>query len=435
MNNYLVRIRLISLTAIAAACLLAGSEAAAQLPSRAGEALRQITENPDRAATNMHSYEFRPVVDTRAPKGYKAVYISHYGRHGSRYEQSASFSKTALQGLRKADSLSLLTSAGQTLLRQVQASTDEHDGMEGILTPRGGREHQLLARRMASRFPTVFRQKDRREVSAFSSTVQRCLLSMAYFTGALEARSPQLQFTYTSGARYMRLLSPSLKYSREMFSAMGQGNVQTYDWDRLFSVLFTRPEAVNAFIPDREPFVRSIYSAGGLCQDLDFLGIDIFRTYFTPEELTHLWKRQNDLVYGMWANSLENGDAVRDALKPLLADFVEKADAALSDDSHRCADLRFGHDTGVLPLAALLGIDDPNGNRFSVAEAHDHWFSYERIPMATNLQMIFYRNKKGEVLTKVLYNEEEVCFPGLSSVEGPYYKWETLRTWFLKLCR
>ena len=140
------------------------------------------------------------------------------------------------------------------------------------------------------------------------------------------------------------------------------------------------------------------------------------------------------MIYGMWGNSIENGDAVRETLKPLLRDFVEKADAALANGSHRCADLRFGHDTGVLPLAALLGIDDPDGNRFSVADVHDYWFSFERVPMGTNLQMIFYRNKKGEVITKVLYNEKESHFKGVEAFEGPYYRWDTLRKWFLSLC-
>ena len=49
------------------------------------EALRLIAENPDRAANNMHSYEFNPIEDTPAPKGFKPFYISHYGRHGSRW--------------------------------------------------------------------------------------------------------------------------------------------------------------------------------------------------------------------------------------------------------------------------------------------------------------------------------------------------------------
>lgn len=408
----------------------------AQHVSRADEALRMITENPDRAANNMHSYEFHLLVDTRAPKGFKAFYINHYGRHGSRYEQSSSFSRAALDGFRKADSLSLLTPAGIELYSQVKTITDEHEGMEGALTPRGGREHQTLAKRMASRYPSVFNQKERNEVSSYSSTVQRCIISMANFTNALKGENPDLQFTFATGARYMPYLSPSLKYNREMFSAMGRGNSEpAMDWNRFLGQLFKSTDIPNEVIADKEAFVRSIYSTGGLCQDLDFLGFDIFRNYFTPEELTYLWKRNNDMIYGMWGNSLENGDAVREALKPLLKDFVEKADAALAPGSHRAADLRFGHDTGVLPLAALLGIDDPKGNRYSVSNAHDYWFSHERVPMGTNLQMIFYRNKKGEVLTKVLYNEKESYFKGIEAFEGPYYRWDTLREWFLSLCK
>ena len=141
--------------------LLVGWQAAAQPATRAGEALAQITENPDRAATNMHSYEFHPMVDTPAPRGYKPFYVSHYGRHGSRYETSASFANALLANLHKADSLSLLTATGEALYRDVQAISDEHKDMDGMLTPRGGREHQMLATRMAGRYPSVFKQKDR----------------------------------------------------------------------------------------------------------------------------------------------------------------------------------------------------------------------------------------------------------------------------------
>ena len=61
-----------------------------------------IDQVPGRAANNMHSYEFEDVVDTPAPKGYKPFYITHYGRHGSRFEQSSTFSKAALEGLNAA---------------------------------------------------------------------------------------------------------------------------------------------------------------------------------------------------------------------------------------------------------------------------------------------------------------------------------------------
>ena len=41
-----------------------------------------LQENIQRAGINTHCYEFAPIHDTKAPKGYKPFYISHYGRHG-----------------------------------------------------------------------------------------------------------------------------------------------------------------------------------------------------------------------------------------------------------------------------------------------------------------------------------------------------------------
>jgi hypothetical protein len=47
---------------------------------------------------------------------------------------------------------------------------------------------------------------------------------------------------------------------------------------------------------------------------------------------------------------------------------------------------------------------------------------------------VFYRNNKGEVLTKILYNEKEITIPGIEPVSGPYYSWPALRTHFFQLC-
>ena len=431
-----MHVRFLCLAALIAGISLAsGGQAAAQSAPRDGEALAMIIENPDRAASNMHSYEFGPLVDTRAPKGFKPFYVSHYGRHGSRYETSASFAKAALDGLRKADSLSLLTPAGAALYRDVQAVSDEHKGMDGALTPRGGREHQMLAERMVGRYPSVFNRKDRNEVLACSSTSQRCIVSMANFLGALNGAAPQLDFTCSSGERLMAYINPPIDYARCSMDFLKQAGSTGQDWSPFLSRIFSDPASAGGLIGDTDAFINSIYSAGCVCQDLDFLGIDIFRNYFTPEELTGLWKTRNDMIYGLWGNSVENGDVVSESPVPLLLDFVGKADEAIAAGSRRCADLRFGHDTTILPLAALLGIDDPQGRRFPISEAHEYWFSNEQVQMATNIQMVFYRNRKDEVLAKVLFNEREVSIPALKPLEGPYYPWDTLRAWFLSLCQ
>jgi len=422
------------------------------------EALRLISENPDRAANNMHSYEFVPIVDTKAPKGFKPFYISHYGRHGSRYEQNSTFAARAVSGFAYMDSLNMLTDVGKALYADVNAVVEAHKGMEGSLTPRGALEHRMLATRMVERYPSVFKSKDRWEVNCFSSTNFRCIVSMCNFTNTLKEKSPRQEISYTSAERYMRYINPSLNIPRpgvppaappspEMIARYRAANSNQnaafspasgtpgYDFSRFLKPLFKDLDAALAILGNPESFVRAIFSAGGLCQDIDFLGVDIFRNYFTPEELVYFWAGGNDSIYRMWGGSAENGDVIRYAIRPLLMDFIEKAEEAMKPGSRRTADLRFGHDTSVLPLFALMGIDDPQNRILPYREAHAKgWYAFFQVPMATNCQMIFYKNNKGDVLTKVLYNEKEVMIPGIEPVSGPYYKWEDLKAHFIKLC-
>ena len=60
-------------------------------------------------------------------------------------------------------------------------------------------------------------------------------------------------------------------------------------------------------------------------------------------------------------------------------------------------------------------------------EVSAKWWGFRNIPFASNLQMVFYRNKAGDVLVKFLYNEKECLLRGLEPVSGPYYRWETVK--------
>ena len=418
------------------------------------EAVRLFTENPDRAANNMHSYEFDPIQDTKAPRGFKPFYITHYGRHGSRYEQNSTFARNAISGFEYLDSLGLLSAEGKALFADVNAVVEAHKGMEGSLTPRGAREHKMLAARMYERFPQVFKNKKRQEINSFSSTNFRCIVSMCNFTNSLKEKAPKHDFTFTSAERFMAYINPSLNpprpgqapaqrpsmpagYRPSGSSSAPSGYTPAtgtpgYDFKRFLTPLFTDYDAALGALGNPEPFVRAIYTTGGLCQVIDFLGVDIYKR-FTPEELVYFWSSGNDSIYRMWGGSVENGETIRYAIRPLMMDFIEKADAAIQPDSHRAADLRFGHDTSILPLFALIGIDDLQGRVFPYREAHNNgWYAFFQVPMATNIQMIFYKNKKGEVLAKVLYNEKEAVIPGLEPLSGPYYRWSDLKAYFLE---
>lgn len=52
--------------------------------------------------------------------------------------------------------------------------------------------------------------------------------------------------------------------------------------------------------------------------------------------------------------------------------------------------------------------------------------------MGANLQLIFYRNKKNDILVKFLLNESEVELP-LKSKTVPYYSWKELKTFLAEI--
>lgn len=282
---------------------------------------------------------------------------------------------------------------------------------------------------------------------------------MSNFTYSLKEQYPKLDFTFESNERNMAFINPSLRVyapgnepknppqmgpgagfnMAAMSGMMRQAKpaftpapgVPGYNFSRFMDVIVKDQRKALAAIGNPEPFVKAIFSTGGLCQVADYLGIDILGKYFTTEELVYLWADGNDSIYRMWAASQEVGDNVRWAARPLLQNFIDTAEEAIKDGSHRAADLRFGHDTAVLPLFALMGIDDLKGRRFQVKEAHANgWYAFFQIPMATNCQMIYYKDKKGEVITKILYNEAEVTLPGLKSDIAPYYRWNELKAYF-----
>ena len=64
-----------------------------------------------------------------------------------------------------------------------------------------------------------------------------------------------------------------------------------------------------------------------------------------------------------------------------------------------------------------------NGPVLGYNEAPEVWDAATVCPMASNLQIIFFKSRKGPVLVKVLKDECEVSIPALTPVKGPYYRW------------
>ena len=141
---------------------------------------------------------------TKAPEGYTPYYISHYGRHGSRYLINPAQYSDAVNILAKADSLDKLSPRGHDVLNKVRMLAAEAQGRLGELTPLGAEQHRGIAHRMYMRFPQVFNGNV--HVDARSTVVIRCILSMENELLELARLNPRLVITNTTSCATRRRL-------------------------------------------------------------------------------------------------------------------------------------------------------------------------------------------------------------------------------------
>ena len=332
----------------------------------------------------------------------------------------------------------ILTPLGEELYRAVEAIHEDHVDMVGELTARGGREHRAIAQRLYDRYPRLFRSRRRHEVRVQSSNIPRCLVSMAHFTASLDDNAPRLLFDFVTGDHYINLLAHDY-FEQSSISAGARAlrdsmeRVHT-DPSRLMQAVFIDdPARVAAVIPDPYSFAYQIFLYGGIRQCTETPDADIFGRFFTVDELIGWYRCYNAHIYAAMSNSAEFGDQVIWAARGLVQDFIDRADNALAPDSRVAADLRFGHDTGILPLVGLMDLEGP-GDRMSAARANESWQSFLNVPMASNLQIVFFRKRGREPLVKIYYNERETRVRGLEPVSGPYYRWSDFKAHLQRRC-
>ena len=370
---------------------------------------------------------------TPAPKGYKPFYVSHYGRHGSRYLLGDRDYLWIIQLMQKADSLNCLTPLGKDVLKRLTLVWQEVQGRAGDLTPLGVRQHQGIAERMTKNFPEVFRGK--RSVSARSTVVYRCAMSMAAFGDRLKGLNPQLDISYEMSEKYMSYLN----YHTDRSNAFTHGEkgpwVEEY---RKFEEQQVKPDRLVSKLFSNADFIRCEVNPNNLMWGLYWIAVDMqdietpvsFYDIFTAREMFDLWQCVNYRFYIGNANPLASKGIVMANAKSLVENIIESADAAIKDRSI-AATLRFGHDGNVIPLLALLQIENFDVAVAGPSEVYKYWCDFKATPMASNVQIVFFENKKGDVLVKFLHNEKEVHIP-VKTDNWPYYHWNEVRDYYQK---
>lgn len=389
-----------------------------------------FTENPDCAGGIYHTYRFEKGESTPVPKGFSPIYISHFGRHGSRWHASLGNYELPYELFRNAAEEDMLTDFGKKIYPTVERMAKGARGRLGELSVQGADEHRGIAERMYAGYPMLFKGKDV-HIESRSTNVPRCILSMAAFNERLKELNPRIDIYRTTNENWHKVLVPSRgrKYTLDEAvkeTKVGIDSVANAFADDVFAKIF-KPEYKSVIDADRKSYVklvRALHYLTIIMQDTE--GDDRMNDIFTGEQRMKFWEKINAQRYAAFANSEEYGDGILYDGSILMNEIVRDADDFLANGG-RTAFLRFGHDVTVIAALAAMQVEGKCARTsFRDPDLKEKWVDFRITPMASNLQFIFYRNKAGEVIVKLLHNEKECRLPIESDI-APYYRWEDLR--------
>ena len=425
----------------------------------------EITKDFRKMGSNYYAYPTPTAKYTKAPAGYKPFYLSHYGRHGSRFHQPADHYHTLYNTLAKADSLGKLTDLGKNLLERAKYLDEYAAPRAGDLTQLGVAQHQGIAKRMVKNFPEVF--KNDAYIEAYASTSVRCVVSMAAFLEELHAQKPKVEIHQESGKYLMSFISP-LDFGKIINEsntpAWQKENEKIYSHvnpTRMMRAIFNDSNYIKKNV-DGGDLLSKIYEIGNSLQgspEIEFSFDDLW----TADDLYERWRAQNAWWYSVLGNNPFAKKQGLENARPLLKNVLDEADKVIAVDTAKTdktagkkpakkttATLRFGHDTVIFPFAVLLQLENGTQNTgietADMENLHKVWRDYEITPMAANVQFIFYKSaKKGSpILVKVMLNEIEQKLPVTCETKderretrdcpaAPYYRWEDVKEFYGKI--
>ena len=406
------------------------------LSASAQQTRTEIAKDQRLAAANSRAYPPPTKALTPAPAGYQPFYISHYGRHGSRWLIGPNAFDKPYAALTKADSLGKLTPRGREVLASVKAMRDNGRSREGELTPLGAEQHRAIAKRMYEHFPQVFAGKT--HVDARSTVVIRCILSMENELLQLAALNPQLTFTHDASYHDMYFMNDQespfnkLRNTQAVKDSLKAFNERHNDFTHMLRTVFNDTAYAN-----RMAKTDLAFRLWNMCIDLDNTELrhhfKPLYDLFSPDETYNAWLQNNAYWYcASGPNKITNGAGMYMQAN-LLRRFLADADSCVQLQ-HPGAQLRFAHESTVLPFVCLLNINGFGNPRSGLDNLDkEGWASYRVFPMACNVQFIFYRSAKhNDILVKILLNEEEATLPVKTDC-APYYHWNDVRAYMQHL--
>jgi hypothetical protein len=399
-----------------------------------------VQQDPLRAGGTFYVYDNGSLPKlTPPPAGYKPFYISHFSRHGARW--STSEYDSVHVWFSKAAQAEVLTDAGKDFFARYEPFYQKARLHKGTLTGVGKAQHRSIAANIYKRFPQVFCGQT--HVEAASTESPRVIMSMWSFISSLQSLDRSIDIDADASAEFAPWLQPSLSlnpyYRRGTFrigkkagDALDEYFLAAVPWTDIVSRFFSGPEVLPDVLKTTpEFFIRYLHGVvySGPCLDEDR---DIFDGVFTEEESYRIWKVLSARHFTEMARYEGTESLAVGYAGFTLEQIIESADSDINSGSTKLR-LRFGHDSGIMPLLVLLDVNGFGRSTSSIEEAVSIFPDYN-VPMGCNIQFVFYRKPGKDILVKVLLNEMEASLP-LTPVKDTYYRWEDFKEHYLPVIR
>lgn len=418
--------------------LLAGATVCCVMPAMADTTPTISDIDFHEAGGNYYCYPWlnnTPPAQTPAPKGYRPFHLEHSGRHGSRWLIGYKQYDRALDLLEKGERNGKLTPLGQKVLEAVRTIHSEAQGREGELSDKGALQHQGIGKRMAQNYPAIFNGTT--NVNAKATDVIRSILSMFNGLYGIQTVVPSIHIVTDASIGDMWYMNADDKGADKARKSADKNEAKVFkkkhaNKGEYLNRLFNDPQFAKDSIGDK--LFTSLFSVLANTQshsDQPWLMEEVF----TIDEARERWSERNVRWFLHAGNSKMTHNRMPYSQSNLLRDIIESVDTAINSVTPS-VNLRYSHDTVVLPLATLLEMNNLGEEINDLEELGEKgWHDYLVVPMAANIQIVFYRKDGStdidDVLFKALLNEQEVTLP-FTPVEGPYYRWKDAKDYYSK---
>ena len=406
------------------------------------EIIREIIrKNPNFAEPTVTTYENIDLGKIApAPKGYKPFYFSMTSRHGSRYELFDETFSLPTEIYNRAHELGILTPLGEEVRAILNRATAEQTGKGGELSSLGQEQLRGIGRRAYNNFGKIF---ENGSVEGKSSTKMRCVFSMAAFVDGLKEKSPTMPVEIEARECYTAMLRPMANHPDtpkkliEVWNRHGKAGegwkneslewLNKQDLSQMLAKLTTKPELLVEKCGAKNIYLLACDTHHLLLHAQNFGVCDssILSRVFTPEEqyAFYIYQTNKWLHFsGGWGNPLI--ECYTSYMTPLIDDIIGKAQEAIDGTNPHVANLRFTHDTYVVPLLSIFGFEGCSLQYTGNIEKDCCSSPIAKLmPMGANLQIVLYRNKEGKVLVRSLLNEQDMTLP-IECATAPFYPWE-----------